>query len=413
MQCRIEGINHKGEGVARIDGKATFVPEAIPGELVDVAILESKARFNQAALINIIESSEDRITFDCPHYKQCGGCAYQHLNYQRELELKRQVVEDNLKRIGKITIPVKPVIGADNPWRYRNKAVFHVARNQMGYYQPLSHSLIPLDSCSLISDEMERVIKPLKKILPSLDIAEPGEIILRQSSLNHEIMLIIRNLRSYPSSKLIGPLAELCSSIYGEAKSRLKLLFGCDYLIEDIHGIRFIVSPKSFFQVNHHQNERIIELVLSYLDLKGNESILDAYCGVGSISLNLAQHAGKVLGVESNHQAVKDARENAVLNGIGNCEFVAGTCEKILPDIKRTFDAAVIDPPRAGCRPEVISALTETGARNIIYVSCNPATLARDMALFAQQGYQTTHVQPIDMFPRTMHVETVALIQRK
>lgn len=412
MQCRIEGINHKGEGVARVNGKATFIPGVIPGELIDAEILQSKARYNLAICRNIVESSPDRVTPECINNEQC-SCTYQHLNYPRELELKRQIVEDNLKRIGNIDFPVCPVIGMEKPWRYRNKAIFHVARHKLGYYQPSSHSLVPLDSCLLISEEMEKAVKALKRVLPSLAFIEPGEITLRQSTLNHEIMLIIKNLRSYPSSKLLGPLTEICSSVYASAKGGLKLIFGCEYLTEDLNGICFKVSPESFFQINHQQNQKIIELVISCLGSTGNEDILDAYCGVGSITLNLAKQARSVLGMENNKQAVQDALQNCVTNGITNCDFLFGSCEKILPELQRTFHAAVVDPPRVGCHFEVITALAACGANRIIYVSCNPSTLARDLALFAIKGYQVTYVQPVDMFPRTMHVETVVLIERK
>lgn len=413
MQCRIDSINHKGEGVARIDGKATFVPGALPGELVDVEILESKARYDQAILKNIIEASEDRISPDCFSYNGCGGCAYQHVSYRRELEIKRKIIEDSLKRIGKLSVQVDAVIGMDEPVRYRNKVVWHVIHRQLGYYQPLSHKLVPIDSCCLISQEMERIIKPLKKLLPSLSFTEPGEIILRQSSLDRELMVILGNLRSYPSSMTLGKLTELCSSIYGKVGTKFRLLFGQESLTEEIHGLRFKVSPESFFQVNHRQTEKIIEIVLKYLNLDGNENVLDAYCGVGSISLNLARQARSVIGIENNVQAVEDAIENATVNQLYNCEFIAGTCEKILPKLKKTFDASVIDPPRGGCRPEVIDALISTGVKTIIYVSCNPSTLARDLASFAQSGYRIARVQPVDMFPRTMHVETVVLIERK
>lgn len=412
MQCRIESINHKGEGVARIDGKATFIPGVIPGELIDADILQSKARYNLAICRNIVESSPDRITPECTYYTQC-SCNYQHLNYQRELELKQQIVKDSLKRIGSIDFPVCPVIGSDKPWRYRNKVVFHCARHKLGYYQPSSHNLVPLDSCLLISEEMEKAVKALKKVLSSLDFIEPGEITLRQSASNHQLMLIIKNLRSYPSKKLLGPLTEICSSVYAGTKDGLKLLFGCEYLIEDLNGICFKVSPESFFQVNHQQNQKIIELVISCLGSKGNEDLLDAYCGVGSITLNIAKQARSVLGIENNSQAIEDARQNCVMNGITNCDFLFGSCEKILPDLNRTFDAAVIDPPRVGCRYEVIAALAACGANKIVYVSCNPSTLTRDLALFADKGYQVRHVQPVDMFPRTMHVETVVLIERE
>lgn len=413
LQCRIVGINHKGDGVARLDGKATFVPGAIPGELVDVEIIVDRPRYNEAVLKDIIEASDDRIHPRCSYYVGCGGCAYQHLNYRRELQLKRQVVEDSLKRIAKLSVPVNAVIGLDEPTRYRNKVAWHIASGKLGYYQPLSHQLTPIDTCDLISPEMESVIKPLKRLLPGLSFIDPGEAVLRQSSLDGDMMLILRSLRTFPSAMAIGPLTELCSSIYGESRSRLKLLYGKETLIEEINGLRFKVSPKSFFQINHQQNEKIIDIILDYLELRGNESVLDGYCGVGSISLSLAKNAERVLGIESNKQAVEDAQENATANHIENCEFMAGACEKVLPDLNRRFEASVIDPPRAGIRPEVINALVDSGVKKIVYVSCNPATLARDLLLFNQLGYRTRQVQPIDMFPRTMHVETVVLIERK
>lgn len=411
MECTINGISYDGAGVARVNGRVVFVPFAIPGETVDIDIISEKKRYSIGRLINVLESSPDRVEPACPHYYECGGCSYQHINYSVQLKYKRQVVVDNITRIGKITAQVNDTMGMDQPWRYRNKVTWHIKNGELGYYAENTNELVPIKTCPLITEPLEEVSNVLAGQLSKMNNKSNGEVVIRQSSVNDDIMMVFRKLEITPS--LLNLLKEYCSSIYNIEDNRFELLYGDHFLEEKINNLKFRLSPGSFFQVNHKQTLILIAKVLEYLDLKGNEDILDAYCGIGSISLPLAKACGHVTGVESFAAAIEDARLNARLNNLENCEFLSGPCEKILPRLNIEFDAVVLDPPRAGCKKEVISSITHTTPSRIVYVSCNPATLARDLAAFAEQGYVVREVQPVDMFPWTRHVECCVLLYRK
>lgn len=415
MRCQIEGISHKGEGVGRIDGKAAFVPYTIPGETVEIEIIEENKKMIRAELLNIIEPSADRREPDCPHYYQCGGCAYQHLTYARQLELKRQVVQDSLQRIGKIKCEVKPVLGMEDPWRYRNKVEWHVESQtgqvRMGYYKNDSHKLIDIHTCKLISQAMEDLSFRLKEQVESVRDGKQGSLTIRQSSCDHSLLAILNELETAELNQLKAiPGLE---SLYSQADRKIKLCFNDSDFQEQIGKIRYQLSPLSFFQVNPAQTYVLYELVKEYCRLQPDEQLLDAFCGVGSISLYLAPYAQKVVGVESYAPAIANAKKNADLNHSENCEFITGPCEKVIPGLKQAFDVVVVDPPRAGCKPELIKALIEKSPRSIVYVSCNPATLARDLALFAKDGYAVDCVQPVDMFPQSYHCEVCCLLSKQ
>ncbi|PKM76661.1 MAG: 23S rRNA (uracil(1939)-C(5))-methyltransferase RlmD [Firmicutes bacterium HGW-Firmicutes-15] len=417
MRCYIDGITHIGEGVARIEGKATFIPYAIPGETVEVEITEEKKRFRRARLTEIKDSSEDRITPLCPHFYECGGCAYQHVSYPKQLELKQRVVQESINRIGKIDLEVNPVLGMEEPWRYRNKVAWHVDRIngqlKMGYYQNDSHKIIDITTCKLISVEMENLSLYIKAKLDELNLPDHGEIVIRQSSLNRKLMLVFRGdgMENVSINSLLD-YPEL-ESIYTINNDFYTLLHGEPYLEEEINGLHYDISALSFFQVNSGQTSKLYDLVKEYAHARPSNRVLDAYCGMGSISLLLAKTARKVLGVESYAPAIKDATNNKYKNKIFNCDFLTGPCEIIIPQLIDEFDLVVLDPPRAGCTEDLIEAIAAISPRRIVYVSCNPATLARDLALFEKEGFETREIQPVDMFPQTSHVECVVRIYRK
>lgn len=415
MRCLIDGITHSGEGVARTDGKATFVPFAIPGETVEVEITEDKRKFRRARLTGIVEASSERIEPWCPYYYECGGCAYQHMTYNKQLELKQRVVSEAMQRIGKLELPVNPVLGMEEPWRYRNKVTWHAARidgrYRMGFYRSDTHQLIDIKTCKLISEEMEKLSLYIKTNLEELHIPEICEIIIRQSSLNHKLMLIVMGKGTGNAN--IDCLVDYpdLSSIYSTDGERHTLLYGEPYLQEAVDGIKYDISPLSFFQVNPIQTQKLFDLVQRYAAVNSSHRVLDAYCGIGSISLLLARKAQEVLGVEDFAPAVKDAINNSRNNHITNCSFLTGLCEKIIPRLHDHFDLLVLDPPRAGCNSDLIRAITGSAPEKIVYISCNPATLARDLAL-STEGYVTKEIQPVDMFAHTHHVETVVKLYR-
>jgi len=414
LRCIINGISHKGEGVGRIEGKAAFIPYAIPGETVEIKIIEENKSYIRGHLLEVIEPSQDRVVPDCPHYFDCGGCAYQHMTYSRQLELKRQIVQDSLQRIGKINAEVKPVIGMEDPWRYRNKVDWHLQYKddtiRMGYYKNESHELVDIQTCKLISQPMENLSLFLKDSISSVKTGKSGSITIRESSLDGKLLAILDELKMMPL-ELMEDFPQL-KAIYKKHGRQLSLAWGESGFEEQVKGIRCIISPLSFFQVNPSQAQVLYELVKDYCAPRSTDSLLDAFCGTGSIGLYLSSHVKKVTGVENYSPAVANARENAVKNKIRNCEFIAGACETVIPQLKQKFDLVVLDPPRAGCKPEAISAIIASNPRTIVYVSCNPATLARDLALFTGAGYSIDQVQPLDMFPQTQHVECVVRIYR-
>ncbi len=416
MQCIVDGISHSGEGVARIDGKATFIPFTIPGETVQVKIIEEKKNFQRAKLEQVLSVSPDRTDPPCPYFFKCGGCAYQHIAYPRQLELKRQVLKDSLKRIGGVDIEVNPVLGMDNPWRYRNKVEWHTGsksgQHTMGYYLNDSRVLMGIDSCLLISQEMQDYSNYIKDHLDELNIPDGCEVIIRQFSANQEMMLIFGGTgsREINFAKMLN--YKEVASIYSVEAGVAQLHYGDQTLPEKIFNLKYQVSPLAFFQVNHQQTEKMMEIIKDYAQLGPNDTVLDAYCGTGSIALNLAGSVRKVVGVESFKAAIRDAKRNAFKNKITNCKFIKGVCEQIIPGLDEQFDVVILDPPRTGCKRELIEALIKMAPQRLVYVSCNPATLARDLALFVKTGYKVGEVQPIDMFPQTSHCEVCCLLSK-
>lgn len=416
MRCFVDGISHSGEGVARIDGKATFIPFAIPGETVEVEIIEDKRKFRRARLTGIIEASSERNKPFCPHYYECGGCAYQHMSYSKQMELKQQVVSETMKRIGKLELQVNPILGMEDPWRYRNKVTWHVNRIngklRMGYYKNDSRQILDITTCKLISSEMENLSLFIKARLAEFSLPDHCEIVIRQSSRDQKLMLVfagagtenasIQNLLDYPD----------LDSIYSLDDEYYTLLHGEPYLQEEINGVYYDISALSFFQVNSLQARKLFDLVKQYADVKSSDRILDAYCGIGSMSLYLAQSARKVIGVESYPPAIQDAVHNTHKNKLRNCDFLTGACEILIPQLIDEFELVVIDPPRSGCTEELINGIARLAPESIVYVSCNPSTLARDLALFSRKGFEAVTIQPVDMFPQTSHVETIVLITR-
>lgn len=411
---RIEGISHKGEGVGRINGKAAFIPFAIPGELVTVEIIEEKKRFIRAQILEVLEPSADRVVPKCPHYFECGGCALQHMTYNRQLKLKRRIVQDQLQRIGRLDCEVLPVIGMEDPWRYRNKVKWHLqkkdAQIQMGYFKDGSHELVDIKTCKLITAPMEKLSRLLKQNMRAAEIGKKASLVIRQSSADNSMLAVLNNLSIEFTNNQDFPGLK---TVYQQRNQKLEICRGTPGFHEQINSTRYDLSPLAFFQVNTVQTQKLYELIIQLAQPNPDDILLDAFCGSGTIALYLAPHVKKVTGVESYAPAIQDARKNAALNDIQHSEFIAGPCEKVIPELKEHFDIVILDPPRAGCKPELIQTITQKSPRCIIYVSCNPSTLARDLAIFNAKGYQINLVQPLDMFPQTGHVETICLMSKE
>lgn len=438
----ITGLTHEGRGVGRVDGRVVFVPDSIPGDRVKVRLVHVKERLAHAELVEVLEGSSDRREPSCPHADLCGGCQLQHMEYQAQLAWKRQQVMDALERIGKLDATVLPTLGMENPYHYRNKGQFPLGKQRgevvLGLFQKGSHDIVDLETCEINHPLVTKLALAVKTVVKELGI-EPYDEVNHTGVLRHAVvrvsfaeeklsLILVTKTESLPlTDKLIAKLTQKVPeliSIAHNVNSRVtnvilgrqtKIIWGEPYLIDTIGHLSYAISPGSFFQVNPPQTEVLYDLVREKMPLTGTETILDLYCGAGTIGLYLASKAKKVIGVETFARAVQDARYNAELNGIANSDFYVGKAEDELPKLMKKhkgIDGAILDPPRKGCEVSVLEALAQAKVPKIVYVSCNPATFARDLSYLAKRGYKIGEVQPVDMFPWTRHVECVALITR-
>jgi 23S rRNA (uracil1939-C5)-methyltransferase len=438
----IEGLNHAGEGVSHLDGFTVFVPWTAPGDKVEAEVISLKKNYARALPCALHRPSLDRLEADCPHHGICGGCQLQHIRYSKQLHWKRQIVADMLQRLGGLHVKVNPVIGMDDPWSYRNKAQFPVADDngnlKIGLFEKRSHKVVDVHECLIQHPLNLQAVEVARELIEKLKIPIYNEqthsgllrhLLARTSFSKKELLLVlVTNGRLLPGADyLVTQLASRLKNLVGIVQNintrrgnvvlgeENLLLWGRDYLVEELNGLCFHISAGSFFQVNSRQAAVLFKLVRDYAQIKGGEIIFDLYCGSGAISLFLCKNAGKVIGVESYAPAVRDARKNARLNGITNVEFYTGRAEELMPElIARGYraDIVVVDPPRKGCDEELLAAIVKSRPQRIIYVSCNPATLARDLRYLAASGHIPGEVQPVDMFPHTPHVECVVLMSR-
>ncbi|MDR2940880.1 MAG: 23S rRNA (uracil(1939)-C(5))-methyltransferase RlmD [Clostridiales bacterium] len=435
----IDDLGSEGQGVGRVDNFTVFVEGAVPGDYVEALIIKVKKSYAAGKAVKIIKASKDRVEAVCPVFSKCGGCHLQNLSYESQLAYKKNKVYNDLKRIGGIEADVFDVIGMDYPYYYRNKAQFPVqgrgGQPVIGFYRKRSHDIIEIKECFIhnkISSQITDVVKKFMikhNIEPYDEKTNKGTVrhILVRTGLN-EIMvcLVINDKNLNHKNELVNELIKIdgMKSILiniNEKQTNVimgrqtKLLWGKEYIIDMIGNLKFKISALSFFQVNTAQTNILYQTVLEFADLKGTETVVDAYCGVGSISLFLAPSAKLVYGVDIIEEAIEDAKKNAKLNGAQNVEFILGDTKKVLQEnILGTGispDIIVVDPPRKGCEPEVIEAILEISPNKLIYVSCDPSTLARDLSLLSEK-YNVKKVQPVDSFCQTYHVETAVLMQR-
>ncbi|MFC4770039.1 23S rRNA (uracil(1939)-C(5))-methyltransferase RlmD [Effusibacillus consociatus] len=444
IELEITGQGHEGEGVGRYEGFTIFVPGAIKGERVKAKIVKVQKSFAYGRLMDLLHPSHHRTEPSCPIYHRCGGCHLQHMTYEGQLEHKRQMVIDSLTRIGKLeNVPVHPTLGMDVPWEYRNKSQVPVGlvngKIVTGFYAPRTHEIIDMEGCPIQHPYSDEIVNKVKRALENLNIPPYDEaskkglvrhIVARVGYHTDETMVVlITNGRKIPKveeliQRLRGEIPHLVSIIQNVNTAVTNVIFGPDTItlwgkdtIEDrIDDIRFSISARSFFQVNPIQTKVLYGKALEYAQLTGEETVIDAYCGIGTISLFLAKKAKQVIGVEVVKEAIDDAKRNAALNGITNAEFLVGEAEKVIPDLyeKRGLkaDVVVVDPPRKGCDEALLQTIADMQPERVVYVSCNPSTLARDLRYLEDRGYKTQEVQPVDMFPQTKHVECVIGMQR-
>jgi len=427
ISLEIHGMGSGGEGVGSQDGYVVFVDGALPGELVEARMVESRKRHGFAELHSITRSSPDRMKPPCPLFGRCGGCQVMHLAYPNQLEMKRQRVVDALQRIGKIDSFVAPCLPSPSPLAYRNKIQLPVKSSgkeiAFGLYARSSHDLVEVDACPIHCSLGDAVYQTVRKILKRCD-QELRHLLIKSAVRTQETLVIV--VANRPPSPLLSELAQeilaahpsIQGVVHNQHAGRDNVILGRIYqtlagsntIQERLGDLTFKISAASFFQVNPAQAERLYEKAVEFADLTGKESVLDAYCGVGTLSLYFAKRAKKVLGVECVAQAIENARENAKLNGIRNVSFSVAAAEDVIGKLSQ-IDVALLNPPRKGCEPSFLDGLGRLSPKKIIYISCDPATLARDLARLLKFGYEVDAVQPFDMFPQTTHVETVVRLR--
>lgn len=445
VTVKIEDMGHDGEGIGKAEGYTLFIKDTVIGDVVEAKIMKMKKNYGYARLVRVLEASKDRTEPKCSVARACGGCQLQFLTYEKQLEFKKNKVVGNLERIGGFSdISVEKVMGMENPWRYRNKAQFPVGKDKegnliTGFYAGRTHSIIPNTNCYLGVEVNEEILNAVldymreNHVEPYDEVTGKGlvrHILIRYGFKTKEIMVcIIINGRKIPNA---AGLVEKLKDISGMTSITLNvntkrnnvilgneilLLWGKDYITDYIGEVKYQISPLSFYQVNPVQTEKLYGTALEYAGLTGKEIVWDLYCGIGTISLFLAQKAQKVYGVEIVPAAIEDARKNAEINGIDNAEFFVGKAEEVLPAKYKEdgvyADVIVVDPPRKGCDGALIETMLSMKPERIVYVSCDSATLARDLKVLCEKEYQVEKVAVCDMFPGSVHVETVVLLGRK
>ena len=445
VTLKIEDCGIDGEGIGKADGFTVFVKDAVIGDTVRAKIMKAKKNYGYGRLEEIITPSPDRVEPKCQFARQCGGCQLQALSYEKQLEFKTSKVRGHLERIGGFTdIPMEKILGMDQPFHYRNKAQFPVGKSKdgriiTGFYAGRTHSIIENRDCALgvtrNKEVLDRVIAHMEKfhIQPYDENTGKGlvrHVLIRYGFFTDEMMVcliingeklpgeeaLVKSLRQIPEavSVMVNVNKKRNNVILGE---KVRLLWGQPYITDKIGEISYQISPLSFFQVNPYQTGRLYGKALEYAQLSGNETVWDLYCGIGTISLFLAQKAKMVRGVEIIPAAIENAKENACLNGFDNTEFFVGKAEEVLPEqFARTgerADAIVVAPPRKGCDETLLSTIIKMQPDRVVYVSCDSATLARDLKYLCERGYELKKVCPVDMFPNTVSVETVVLLSHK
>lgn len=452
LTVKIEDMGHDGEGIGKCEGYTLFVKDTVIGDLAEVKVIKAKKNYGYARLMRLIEPSPHRVEPICPVARPCGGCQLQMLDYAEQLRFKEKKIAQNLQRIGGMTeIPMEPIVGMESPFRYRNKAQFPIGQDKngkliTGFYAGRTHQIMENRNCYLGVEQNEEILNRILAWMEENSVSayqeETGKglvrhVLIRFGFTTKEIMvcLVVNGKKLPAEKKLIQSLTELegmtsiTLSVNRERTNvimgkEIRCLWGQEFITDYIGKVKYQISPLSFYQVNPVQTEKLYSLALEYAGLTGEETVWDLYCGIGTISLFLAQKAKKVYGVEIVPEAIADAKNNAKINGIENAEFFVGKSEEVLPEYYEKYakehpgehahaDVIVVDPPRKGCEENLLRTMADMQPDRIVYVSCDSATLARDLKILQELGYEVKKVRGVDQFPMTCHVETVCLLSRE
>ena len=438
-RAHIDGYSSEGLGIARIDGQVVFVHGAVRGEICDVLVMKvlKNAAFGKIAAL--VEPSPARREPDCPYYGRCGGCDFRHMSYEEELWAKRARVQDALTRIGGAEIAVEEILGAEQPLHYRNKSIYPISpTGEVGFYRARSHQAVHVEHCLIQKPEADALAQALRDYIARFRVPPYDEatgrgllrhLYVRTSCAGESLVCLLVNGSRLPhEEELVAMLRaaapRLCGVVLGENTrrgnailgDRYRTLWGRDYLTDTLCGLELRLSVPSFYQVNHDQAQRLYEKALEYAGLTGRELAVDLYCGAGTITQVLARRARHVIGGEIVPEAIRDAEDSARRNGVENVEFLCGDASRLAAELRQRGlrpDVICVDPPRKGLAPDVVEAAASMTPGRIVYVSCDPATLARDVARFAPLGYRPVRACAVDLFPGTAHVETVVLLSRE
>ena len=434
----IDGYSSEGLGIARVNGAVVFVPHAVRGEEIDLRITKVMKTSCAGEIVKIHNPSPERMEPECPYAGKCGGCAYRHLTYPEELWAKRQRVQDALTRIGGLDLTVEEILGAKNPEHYRNKSQYPVgADGSIGFFQARTHKVVTIRRCLIQTEAADRTAQAVGEWMRRYKISAYDEttgkglvrhVCVRVNRKGESLCCVVVNgnkvprepeLAAYVTTAVPHTVGVLLNSntrrgnvVLGD---KYRTLFGRNYLMDTLCGLEFKLSMPSFYQVNRDQAEVLYGKALEFAGLTGNETVLDLYCGIGTITLCLAKAAKRVIGAEIVPPAIRDAKENALRNHIENAEFFCGDAADIAAKLESDGlrpDVVTVDPPRKGLAPEVIASVAAMGPEKVVYVSCDPATLGRDVKIFREFGYEAKRAAAVDMFPGTAHVETVVLLSK-
>lgn len=403
-KVEVTKLDHQGRGIAKINGKIIFIPNALPEETVDVDIILEKKKYYEGIIKEIINASDKRIKSICPYFEECGGCQFLNMNYQDSLDYKQNKVEEIMNKYLGIKIKINNIVACDNNLYYRNKTTFQV-KNDIGFFKEKTNTLIPVDKCYISDIKINDIYKAIKD---NINLTNVKQVIIRATKNTLESMVIFKTSNYVDNKRLIDVLKNKVDSIYINDE----LIYGKGKIIENLCNKNFYISPSSFFQVNTVQAEKLYNKAIEYANIKKEDTVLDLYCGTGTIGIIASDKAKKVIGIELNKEAIKDANENKKLNNINNIEFYAGDVGKILNKNNYKPDIIIVDPPRVGLDSLALAQILNIRPKKLVYVSCDLMTLARDLKLLSND-YDILELTPVDMFPYTAHVESVCALKLK